>query len=500
MKRYWPLAAIIAMFLVLSEASGWTKRPWMDEAWMSAPGVDLAVRGQTGVTILDPTDQTVTVGYVMTGVQEHSYLWMPTAAFFQAPWFKLFGAGVLSDRSFSTLWGLITLICWFSVVRTLSGRESLALLSIGLIAVDSAFLDAASDGRTEMLTVGLGSLAMAGYLHLREMRLPLAILFSQTCVALAFFIHPVGGAALFAVLMLYVTFDRHRFHWSHLLIASVPYVAGAACSAAYIFQHLPEFQAQMTAVIHAREKSRSGVLDGFSGEVKRRLFGYYFPPYASGSGKIKILLLIGYTIGVIGAFFQKTFRTAGGRVLLAFPVLYFTLLALFEPAKQLYYMVYLTPVFAISLAVLIYCLWIEHRVPRFVLGAGLAVFIILQLSWTAATIRRDSYHQDFLPAAQFIQQHSRPGSLTIGSGEFAFALGFHGGFLIDSTLGYTSGKRADFIVVDERGFMEAFRGYEHKAPKIHEYIKRLLQSEYRPVYENKVYKIHARIVPGQAMP
>jgi 4-amino-4-deoxy-L-arabinose transferase-like glycosyltransferase len=429
----------------------------------------------------------------MTGVQEHSYLWMPAAAFLQAPWFKLFGVGVLSDRAFSTAWGLIALLCWFAIIRTLSGRVELALLATALVAIDSAVIDAASDGRIEMLTVALGALAMASFLRLRERRLPLAILFSQTCVAIAFFVHPVGGAGLFAVLLLYVALDWRRFHWSHLLIAAIPYVIGVGLSAAYILQNPSDFQAQMTAVMHARESSRGSLLSGFISEVQQRLLGYYFPPYASGSGKIKIWLLVGYTLGLIGAFWQTPFRrTIGGKILLILPVLYFILLSVFEPAKQLYYMVYLTPGFAIALAIAIYWLWTERRVPRWLLGTVLAAFVLLQLSWTAATIRRDSYHQDFLPAVDFLRQHAKPASLAIGSGEFAFALGFHGGFLIDSSLGYTSGKRPDFVVVDERGFMEAFRGYQKRAPKIYEHITRLLASEYRQVYENRTYKIYAK--------
>jgi hypothetical protein len=78
----------------------------------------------------------------------------------------------------------------------------------------------------------------------------------------------------------------------------------------------------------------------------------------------------------------------------------------------------------------------------------------------------------------------------MGSAEMGFALGFNEHLIDDSYLGYYSGKRPDFIVVDEI-YATSFRGSAVERPAVYDHINRLLTEQYRLVYDQGLYRIHA---------
>src|SRR3954449_7641192 len=115
------VAGVLALYLLLALLVSCTKRPSMDEAWVANSAVDLITRGSTGVTVMEPTGNGVFVGITLTGIENHTYLWLPFAAILEAGWFKIFGFQVFPVRSFSVFWGFIAVLCWFYIVRKLSG-------------------------------------------------------------------------------------------------------------------------------------------------------------------------------------------------------------------------------------------------------------------------------------------------------------------------------------------------------------------------------------------
>src|SRR5438874_1903375 len=72
--------AVIALYLASALLLSYTKRPYMDEAWVANPGIDLITRGSTGVTVMEPSGNGVFVGVTLTGIENHTYLWAPFAA------------------------------------------------------------------------------------------------------------------------------------------------------------------------------------------------------------------------------------------------------------------------------------------------------------------------------------------------------------------------------------------------------------------------------------
>jgi len=86
----------------------------------------------------------------------------------------------------------------------------------------------------------------------------------------------------------------------------------------------------------------------------------------------------------------------------------------------------------------------------------------------------------------------RPGSFVLGSADLAFELGFRGERFIDDTrLGYFSGRKPEFIVVEEV-YEITFAGHKLHRPAVHEFVTKLLAHDYELMYDRNFYKIYRR--------
>jgi len=359
--------------------------------------------------------------------------------------------------------------------------------------VDGSFLDAASDGRMDMLAASLACCAVALYLRFRDRALPRAILISSAFATAAFLAHPVGGVAFAAVLMLYVYFDRRRLVWWHPGLAAIPLLVAAAGWGLYILQYPQDFRAQNAFLFTGRLDGTRAPWTGIVREVTERYLGYYLPSYATGFRKAKVLILAAYLAGVAACFGVPAIRkNPAWRILALFAPLYMLLFAIFEGGKMQYYLVYLTPPMALCLAIASVWLWNRPGNLRWLVVCLLCGTMLLQISGTATVVARRAYQRDFLTTAHYLEEHREPSELVYGCGEWAFALGFYDRFKIDTTLGYTTGKLARFIVWENRCMQQAFEGYQLKAPPVYQYMAELLAREYRVVYKNNFYTVYRR--------
>src|ERR1051326_9356891 len=94
-------------------------------------------------------------------------------------------------HAISMLWGLLALFAWFAIALKLTDSIATALLTIFLVATDFAFLDAASDGRMDMMCASLAYCGLAAYLLLRQRHLERAIMISQALCVIAGLTHPM---------------------------------------------------------------------------------------------------------------------------------------------------------------------------------------------------------------------------------------------------------------------------------------------------------------------
>jgi len=491
-RKLWAgLAGVLLFFFLLALMLSATKRPWMDEAWVANPAIDLVTRGMTGVTVMEPTGHGVLVGLKYSGIEDHTYLWLPFAAVLQSVWYRILGFSVFSVRGFSVFWGLIGLLCWFYIVRKISGLNRLALLTMALIAIDGSFLDAASDGRVDMLSASLALCAVTAYLHFRQSNLPSAVLSGSALATAAFLTHPVGGVGFAVLLLLYIHCDRGRFLWWHPALPVLPLLLAAAGWGWYILQNPADFRAQTASLFQGRLGGIRAPWTGIVREFTERYLDYYLPSTATGFKKVKVLILATYFLTVAVCLGVRPIRKhPKWRVLLLFAPLYMLLFAIFEGGKMKYYLVYLTPPMALCLAIVSTWCWNHSEKWRRVIVPVLVGFGLLQVGWAATLIARNPYRTEYTPVAQYLNEYRQSSDLVYGCGEWAFVLGFYGHFRIDTTLGYTTGKRAKFIVWEDRCMQQALAGYALKAPPIHRYMTDLLAREYRVAFKNSYYTVY----------
>jgi hypothetical protein len=483
----------VAVFIVLSAARIYTKRPESDEAVYAASAVNLLEKGHTGIPIAHPLGNGVLVDRPLPGIDQHFYGWMPTHQAFMAAWYALFGFNVFTMRANAVLWGLLALLAWWRVFRFLTADETTASLAALFIGTDYMFVSAASGGRMDMMCAALWAMALAAYVELRETRLGVAILLSQTLVALSGMTHPIGALGFLCLAALTLALDRRRLRLFHIGLAALPYVAGALAVAAYILPDLGGFWAQFSAVMSTRTRGSHTIWGLLTGEITRRYAEAYFPTYARhGASALRVLVPLAFACGIVFLVATPGFRKAY-RLLLLLAAVAAIGLCVIDNGKMPYYLVHVTPLYCAMLAVaFVFC----FRTGQWIRGLAVtlcALFLFLQVGWTLGTVARDPYHKSFLPMANFLHAQLKPESTVTASPELGFTLGFDPKrFRDDALLGYASGREADYIVVGQSAYGTIFADYRKYRPQLAEYVDRLLRERYEEIYHSDFYEIYRR--------
>ena len=488
------LALILILYLALATGEALTRKPWGDEVFTANSAYDLITRGKTGMTVLEPTGLGSKPGTVMAGIHEKNYHVMPLSYLTQAAWFKLVGFGIPSMRFFAILWGLVALLCWKFIIEKLTGSGRIALVAAFLLAVDHAFLECATDGRPDIMSAALGALALALYLHWREAFLPRAIVAASALFSLSVLTHPMGGLAAVPLLLAYSLLDGKRFRFSHAALAAAPLAIAGAAYLAFILRDYVSFQAQFAINAGGRLDGLSHPFRALVDEVLVRYFErFYLPGYATGIARLRVLIIFGYWFALIWAIVAPDMRkTSRYRLLILAAAVDFIALALFDGTKSYFYIIHILPFLAGLLAVWLVSAWSKGPAGKLAAVALLGLMVFLQISWDVYAIYKNPYRNIYLPAVAFLREHAGSTASIIGSGELGFDLGFDANLRDDSSLGFYSGRKADFVVVDERAYKQSMLGYAAKAPDLDAYVKRLLSEEYTRVYDGPFYEIYQR--------
>lgn len=489
--------SVLGLYLLLAAGTALSKRPWSDEGWFASPALNLITRGHMGTSVLEPIEPRGQ----QKGIDKYTYWIMPLDILAQAAWYKITGFGLFQMRMLSTMWGLLAILSWWAIVYTLSASRKIALLAASIIALDYTFVTGASFGRMDMMCAALTFAAYAAYLILRERNLTLAILASQSLVVASGMSHPYGILGLVGIVFLTLYFDRRRIRPRHFFIALIPYVIGSIGWGLYILQSPSLFMSQFVGNATAGYKN-VGRFDGLFApwsalqrEISLRyLVAFGMGPHSAGSSSLaplKIFILITYVAGIAGALGVRPIRTHRGyKALLILLGIYFVLLTLIDGQKLSWYLVHMIPFFAALLAVFLSWLWTSTRVPRWAIVAPMLFFLALQVGGMLLRIRQNDYRRSYLPAVQFLKANAGS-AMIMGSADLAFQLGFDANLVDDIRLGYYSGKRPDFIVVDEI-YEDAFTGIGTQDLTVYQYLIDLLAKQYHPVYDYGHYKIYAR--------
>jgi 4-amino-4-deoxy-L-arabinose transferase-like glycosyltransferase len=485
---------ILILYVGLSLALIFTARPQSDEASYANPGFNLLYHGRMSMTVFELR------GYLPLSSAQRCY-WQPPLFFLlTATWFRIFGAGLLQLRLLSLLFGLLTLVCWYAVVRRIQRSVQVALLAAAFISVDYFFLIGSSQGRMEMVCAGFGAAGLAAYVSLREKFPTRAVFCGHALAALSVMTHPVGivywGGLVFAMWWL----DRARFSIRTLAIGAIPYLIAFAAWGVYIFQDLPAFREQSAGMLalvkgtfYDPNLSRIGFVQLFEQEVIDR----YASPYgllrgASAAGRLKILVLAAYLAGVFGILLTPRLRRDRSAVLFsALFLVAFFLMAEVSPSKFNYYLPHTTPMMAVCLAVF---LWNTARSRRWLIGLVFLVVAGVQLGGVMNVIRHNEYRGSYRPAIQAIERNSGPDALVMGSNELWFGLWSDRNLLGDPELGYLSGLRPAVFVVDPL-YRMLHEQDQRSHPLVYEHFQRLLDRS-RQVYQDGYYSVFALPPPG----
>ena len=488
------LAVVVLAFLALAVGSARTKSPWSDEAWFAQAGLNLATRGEMTTPVLETT------GTNFKGLERHTYWVMPLHLVTQAGWYKVFGFSLFSMRMLSAVFGVLALFAWYFIVGNLSGNRKIALLTFVLLAFDYIFVMAASFGRGDMMSAALGAAGLAAYLCLRERDFKWAIFASQSLVAACGLTHPNGGVAFFVgLLFLTLYFDRARLRWQHLGLAAIPYLVGAIGWGAYILQAPSDFMAQFTANASTggRMSGLTSPLSAIKNEITLRYLKAFglglHNPGSSGPIWLKSLVLLAYVVALAGCLSVRSIRTHKGyRALLILTGIFFLVLTFFDGQKLSFYLVHIVPLYTALLAVWIYWCYSTRFVPKWLLALCVGGLLAIQLGGILYRMKLNVYQKSYVAATKFIAAHQQADSMVMGSAVLGFELGYDH-IVDDVRFGFNSGKRPDFIVINDV-YEDTIRHYRAggEGAELAAHVNRMLEQEYRLVYDEQFYQIYAR--------
>lgn len=487
---------ILALYLGLGLTNVFTKAPWCDEAWFGSPAYNLAYHGFMGTTVLDPGSSTWK-NVKLTGIDVHTYWVMPLSLVFNAAAFRVFGFSILPMRLLSMAWGLATLFAWGVILWKLTGQRALTLAGVGLIAIDFHFLAQAADGRMDVMVVALGWSGVAAYLLLRERRFTVAVALSQTMAVLACLAHPNGLVLLLILACTTLYLDRKRVRIRTVPIAATPYLALGAAWVLYILQKPEDFVTQFLGNARGRGPTITTPIAALKLEISNRyLANYGMASWSSLGGRMNVIPLILFLAGAAACLLTPEIRRHRGyRLLLIWTGIVAFFLAEFEGLKTPFYLIYLTPLLAVLLAIASGWTWVRRPRWRAAVTGLLAVFCLLQIGRTLIADSRHPRQTTYDPAVKFLRARFNRQTFIMGGAQLIFGLGPDWKILDDIQLGYNTGKRPDVVVIDP-GWEDRIQMLQVVNPPVHKYVSNLLATEFHEVYNRNGYRILVRSTRG----
>ena len=500
--RRWLLGIVFA-YLTLAVLTAATSLPVCDEAWFAIPGYNLAQGHGFGTSVLEPSS--VRDLPPLTGLDRVTYWIPPLHPLAMAAWCRIAGRGLLAARLLSVLWGLAALTGWSLIVRWRNGpgpaggtRPLAALFLAALLALDFEFLRCAAQARMDMMTEALLAWAVASYLLLRGKSLARALLVSQTLVVLAGLTHPIalGGFVGLTFLILYL--DRRRLRPRDVLPATLPYLAAALAWGGFVARAPDLFRDQFLGNFAGHWGGTGNGWRVLWDQIDRRFLNVYgLIPGVPGWAHLKAVVLLAYAGALFAGWMNRGFRRSPERrPLLIFCSLLPLAYAALDPGGHEFYLVHLLTPLAAVLAMILDWTLRGAATRRPALGRAVTMVLVIlgavQLATTAARVRRDGYHREFLPAARFVAQQAQPQDLIMGSAELGFALGWGANLVDDYRLGARTGRVPAIVVLDANRYVPGLERLRSFDPDAWRHATGLLEDQFEPAYRNGAYTVYLR--------
>lgn len=475
------LAIVIVVCCCLSAGIAVSKRPWVDESWFTSIAYNVIHRGVMGMTILDPR------GFIFAplvrDIDRYTFWVMPGYVFLQVAWIKLFGLHLVAIRFLSILWIPVALGSCYYIVSRLTENRIAGLLAALVLAADQHFIIIGSTARMDMVGGGLSLLGPALYLRLRE-RFHRAVFVSCTVLALGIMTHPNAAFGAMFLALIALWFDWDRIRWKTVGIAAAPFVVAIGLWSIYVLQDLEIARSQMAA--QAKVPHRFvfdwNIFEQYRGEFLRR----YAPAYRlrSDSMLVKLtgtpILLYFASLVALGAI-PSLRRRRGVLLLFIVGVAQFTLLSCMQ--DNAYYLIYVLPAFAAAVGVMATWLWDQRAYGKIAACFIITATVALNTAVIGYRILHNEYANRYDKAIAYLKKNAKPGDLIMGSGEIAFDLGFGGEVIDDSRIGYTSGKRPNYVVLEAFYYKYWIPYLAAFEPPTFHYIRNLLEEDFEKVYD-----------------
>jgi hypothetical protein len=501
-NRHWwiaPLSAAVLVYLVLALWLAYTKAPWCDEGWFANPAYNLAFHGNTGSNLLEPSGHFLNA--YLRGIQQRTYIAMPTHIVALAGWFRMFGPSVFSARLYSICWGAITLPILFYILQKLFPDRRVAIFGTALTAIDFIFLWTTADVRMEATANALALASLAAYLHFRERHFQKAVIWSQALGAAAVFNHPNAVLVVLAIVILAWREDRERLRerpWRYLACTAAPYLLFAAIWLVYILQSPADFKAQFLANAAGHKSERLTLLIhpnvALWAEIVRHVTAYYISTQWSGAmqGWMAVIPFL-YLPAVV--WFLRTARHAESRAK-TFAVFFVVMLlgiTFVNGFKARNYLISVTPLYDALLAAWLLDLWRRRIDAKCVAALVGALFVALQLSITALHIRADEFQRYYQPAIEDLARYRAAGKTIDATSALGFGLDFNG-FTDDARMGMYTGRTPDVLVID-RSYRNFAMSFAEDEPEVFDHIVSTITMRYRFVAQHGPFWIFERAHP-----
>ncbi|MEZ5396552.1 MAG: hypothetical protein R2724_27675 [Bryobacterales bacterium] len=486
-RRLWiVLGILLPIALVAAYYGALNRPPWPDEGWFSSAAYNMAYHGYMGTTVYHPAGN----GLALTRIDEHTYWIMPGFLVGQALWLVVFPATLASIRLFSIAWLPVLVGALYVYLRSLFPRGAVPLVGAILLAGNYMAIDTAIYARPETMCAALGVSGLAAYAWLRERNLPLALAASNLLVAMSGLTHPNGIFHFVALMALIAWFDLRRLHFRDVAAAGAPYLALALVWYAYIAQDSQAFVDQMS--VNGSQDRWPDTLNPLRilwNELSvRYLTAYGF--VTGGMNRIKalsLLLMWGSVAGCLAV--PELRRISAVRLLLLQLGLYFAGMCVFNQ-KLTYYLIHIVPAYIAVAAVFLVWLSERGRLWRTAATAAVAGLICIEIAGVFLKARTRSYIEDQEKVVEYVKTHMTPDSNVNGTSGFLFAFDFDPRFQDDAYLGVDTGRRPDFIIV-EQFYQGLYDGWKTRRPEAMARIQERL-AEYEVGFELDGYKVYVR--------
>lgn len=396
--------------------------------------------GHMGNSILDP------YGFLaLPEANRYTYSQLPVYLLSLSQWLNFVPQTVEWMRFFSVIWAYVYVGCWYFILRSLSRSKPLALLVASAVALDYAFIHAASNARIDMMCCALGQAGLASYICLRHSARVWGIFLAACFGTMSLFCHPLGLVTNASILVI-VALEWRFVPWKGLPVFVLPYLTGGLLYLRYIMQAPSIFLAQSRSASSFRMSGLEGTLLNVLNDFYIRYCGLYYWQM-QGVNKLKVFSLLFAIIGTFCFIAQQRLRNQPlGRVLTVSACVGYVGVAAIDNQKFPVYLIYSMPAMMACGTAWLYEEWQQRRPGRFIAAALFAASILTTITGFGYKTYRNDYARIYTPAVAAIERCLPRGGLVMGGSELGFALGFNSNLVDDRYLGYFSGRTPDVFV------------------------------------------------------